>query len=234
MTQIKLISFLLFFSVLLSAFSQDTTEDLLQKLEDGQHSIGLYERLGHSYYEAGDLAHARLYYEKAFLLNPRDKSIRQALDYLKDELQIQITDIPDFILVRYYRQLAQAFSPLLWSLLQVICALCILYFSYRYLISKPKDDRKRGDLFAIGGFVLLTLGSGMLAYKSRSLSESGESSVVMSMQNLYVAPDERSDVIAELGPGNKVELIDLIDDWTKVQLADKDIGWIKQELLKDI
>ena len=234
MTHINIIPFLLCLFVLSVASSQESTEDLLGQLKDGQHSVGLYEQLGHKYYEDGDLAHARLYYEKAFLLKPRDKSIREAIDYLKDGLQIQITDIPDFVLVRYYRQVAQMLSPLLWSILQLSFAIGIVYFSYRYLLSTPKDARKRGDLIAIGGFVLFTLISGLLAYKSRSLSEGGVSAVVMSTQSLYTAPDERSEVIADLGPGNKVELVDQIDDWIKVQLADKDVGWIKQELIKEI
>lgn len=231
------INILLLFSCLFvcsSIVAQESTDDLLQRLESGQHSVGLYEQLGHAYYQDGDIAHARLYYEKALLLKPRDKNISEALDYLKEELQIQITDIPDFVLVRYYRQMAQMLSPLVWSALQLLLALGIIYLSYRYLLLKPKGVDKKIDLYAIVGCVFLTLIAGLLAHKSKALSMGKVSAVVMSSQSIYTAPDDRSEEIAVLGPGNKVEMIDQIEDWTKVQLADKDIGWIKYELLREI
>jgi len=236
MTRLNLLLLLLIgFLALSTAYSQEsTTADLLQQLENAQHSVGLYEQLGHTYYEDGDLANARLYYEKALLLEPRDESIREAIDYLKDGLQIQITDIPDFILVRYYRQCAELLSPLMWSILQLIFAVAIIFFAYRYLLSKVKEGSKKGALLAIAGFVFLSLITGLFAYKSRSLSKGGTSAIVMTTQGLYAAPDDRSEVIADLGPGNKVELVDQIEDWIKVELADKDVGWIKQEIIKKI
>lgn len=236
MTQINFVAVLLLLLITYRSTAQESSSvaELLHEIEEGQHSVGLYERLGHTYYQEGDVASARLYYEKALLLRPRDKKIIEAIDFLKEELQVQITHIPDFVLIRYYRHLAQILPPWLWSMLQLLFALGIIYFSYRYLLSKPKGTYKRLELYAIGSFVLLTLICGLMAHKSRTLSQGGVNAIVMDAQSLYSAPDDRSEVVTGLGPGNKVELLDSIEDWTKVQLADKDIGWIKQELLKEI
>jgi len=208
-------------------------ESLLTQLETGEHSVGLYEQLGHTYYNQGDRAKARLYYEKALLLSPRDKQIAQSIDYIKEELEVQVTEIPDFILVRWYRNLAQVLSPTVWSIVQLICLALLVFFAYRFLVQKKEVSAGLSRSVWASLLTLLLLTS-LLAYKSKQLMKGGDAAILMQGGDMYIAPDDRSESSATFGAGNKVEVLDQIDDWIKVELADKDVGWVQKHVIEKI
>lgn len=237
------ILFLVLFIVISSSYDMDaqTTADTLQgqesievllaKLADGYHSEGLYEQLGYAYYHQGDLGRARLYYEKAYLLAPMSTSISESLSIIREELAVPITVIPDFILIRMWRQTAKFLSPVMWSVLQILTVGVILFLLYNYWI-------KRRDLSIswalLGSLLVLTIFFSLLAYQSKVLQRGGVHAVVMDTSDLHTSPDKRSEVLAPVGPGNKILILDQIDDWVKVELADKDVGWLPQEYIEVI
>jgi len=67
----------------------------------------------------------------------------------------------------------------------------------------------------------------LLAYQRKVYSIGGQAAICMKDQKLYEAPDDRSEELVDLGPGNKVYILDQIGDWYKVQLRDKDVGWVR-------
>lgn len=210
---------------------QGSIGELQAKLADGYHSEGLYEQLGYAYYHQGDLGRARLYYEKAHLQAPMSSSITESLSIIREELEVPITLIPDFILVRMWRQTAKILSPVIWSVLQVLTVGVILVLLYNYWI-KRRDRSISWTL--LGSLLVLTIFFSLLAYQSKVLQKGGAHAVVMDTSDLHASPDKRSEVLAPVGPGNKILILDQIDDWVKVELADKDIGWLPQEFLEVI
>ena len=47
-------------------------------------------------------------------------------------------------------------------------------------------------------------------------------------------PTLNSDTMFELNEGTKIQVLDCIDDWMKIKLADGKIGWIIAEYIKEI
>ena len=45
---------------------------------------------------------------------------------------------------------------------------------------------------------------------------------------IFVGADDRSEVIAVVGEGVTARIVDDLADWIKIELADKDIGWVQK------
>lgn len=200
----------------------------LQTLAEGQHSEELYVNLGYAYYQNGDLANAILYYEKALKLEPRDADVLNAIEQIRSELLVQVSDIPDFILVRAYRSVSNMMSATTWSILQLIMGVLFLYGLYQVLL-KDLSLKKVHAWGILASLLALSLVCGLMSYHSQLVERGGDQAISMVDQELYKAADDRSESIVTIGPGNKLFLLDTIGDWYKVQLRDKDTGWVKKE-----
>jgi len=218
---------------LIGQASTDSIAKWQALISDGQHSAELYEQLGFTFFEQNDLANSRLYYEKAHLLDPRNNGIKEAIHFVQQDLPVQVSEIPDFILVRAFRATVKLFSPLVWSILQVALGGLFLYLLYTFF-RLPKGTGGVKWYAMLGAALLLSICAGGCAHYASEYAEGGYSAVVMESQDLYESPDTRSEVVTPVGPGNKVLILDQIDEWVKVELADKDIGWINQELIRKI
>jgi len=64
--------------------------------------------------------------------------------------------------------------------------------------------------------------------KRRSLNHESKA-ILMEISKLHEGPDERSEKVYELKAGTKIIILDHIDDWLKVELINKEIGWVKDE-----
>lgn len=184
--------------------------------------------LGYAYYQKGDLANAILYYEKALKLEPRDKDVLNSIAQIRAGLSVQVSDIPDFILLRAYRWVSNLMSATTWSILQLIMGglfLCGLYI----VLLKDLSIKKAYSWSLLAGLLAFSLVCGLMSYHSQLVERGGDQAISMEDQELYKAADDRSESVVTIGPGNKLFLLDVIGDWYKVQLRDKDTGWVKKE-----
>ena len=213
--------------------SIDSIERYLDLLVDQKHSAELYANLGYAYYQQNDLGKAILYYEKAIRLEPHNGEFLESIRMIRSELPVQITYIPDFIIVRLYRNAYNLLNSTTWSILQLLLFACLLYFLYIWLFR----ELKYGPLYQWVIFSLLLLSivlSSFFAYHRKQYEIGGYAGISMGNQIIYQAPDQRSEEVVSIGPGNKVFILDQIGEWYKVQLRDKDIGWIQKDQISII
>ena len=201
-------------------------------IANGSVSPELYSNLGKANFLTGDMARAMLSYEKALLLDPGNKNIGKSINAIRKELNVQITDIPDFILLNYYRTVVNLFSASTWSVLQLLSgllaiALLLLHLFPRYN-STPLSERS----IKVAGISILILSCFfLLCANSKKGYELGKNQgIVMTADiSLHKAPDKLSPEIAPISAGNKVFIISELGEWYKVSLRDKDLGWVKKE-----
>jgi hypothetical protein len=55
------------------------------------------------------------------------------------------------------------------------------------------------------------------------------SAILLEPGALYQGPDERSEKDYDLRPGTKLKILNSLDSWLKVELINKESGWIKDE-----
>lgn len=192
------------------------------------------ETLGYCNYKIGDLAKAMLYYERAAKNAPRDKDIQEAIDHIRKELPVQITQIPDFVLLRWSRHVRDLMSSKNWAVLQILLALSILILLYWWWFKAAHRNWTKQRIIMILAAASLTILTGIIGYQKKISENDRHSAICKEFHNLYVAPDLRSQAVTDLGPGNKVFIIDSIGEFYKVILLDKDLGWIEKIAVEKI
>lgn len=186
----------------------------------------LFLNLGNAYYQKSNFAQAILAYERGLKLSPNDNSILENLEIANDQLDSEIVEVPPFILARWWRSFCNIFSTSVWAILQILLVGLIAFFVGRYFL-KPSVVTKRKSL-KYAAIVIPFLLLSILAAITKDNSEKDETAVIMRETSLQDGPDDRSGEINKLYPGNTVLLLDQIDDWYKVRLANQSVGWISE------
>ena len=107
-----------------SAYVQEDYEKAIsiynQLLETGV-SAPVYYNLGNAYYRKGDMAHAILAYERAYLLDPGDADIRFNLQLARTKTVDKITPESEMFFITWFRQLIDLCSADQWGRAVVVC-----------------------------------------------------------------------------------------------------------------
>lgn len=204
-------------------------------LMDSIHNMGyisteLYSNLAHAHALNHDHAHAILNYERALVWAPHNKNIHKALAAHRKQLQIQISEIPDFILVTYYRSIVNMFTASTWSILQLILGIISIGALFLLWFSPPSFLSRRVVLITTIAACVMSILLACIAWSKKGYENSQHQGIIMMDDiTLHQAPDKLSPTVAPLGAGNKVFILSEIGEWYKVTLRDKDTGWVKKE-----
>ena len=237
------------FSILLAAQDadkvfQEANEAYIQKSYD--QAISLYQtivqqdlkspelflNLGNAYFQKSEFAKAILSYERGLKLSPNDEDLLANLEITNNQLDSEVVEVPPFILVRWWQSFCNVFSTNVWAILQVLLMAAMAFFVGRYFLKQEVGVKRKSFYTAlmILPFFLLSF----FAANSKAKFANSESAVVMTETAIKDGPDERSGDINKLYPGNTVLVLDKIDEWYKVQLANQSIGWIPDSAIEKI
>ncbi|MGB5238388.1 MAG: tetratricopeptide repeat protein, partial [Flavobacteriaceae bacterium] len=114
---------------------ENAIEHYLQILANGEHSSALYYNLGNCYYKTNQIAPSIYYYEKALLLSPGDKEIKNNLVYARQMTIDAIEPLPDSGLTRIYNNVIGQFTFDQWAYGAVgfIILFVLCYLAYFFL-----------------------------------------------------------------------------------------------------
>ena len=205
-------------------------------LKNKEHSAALYFNLGNCYYKMNRIAPSIYYYEKALLLEPNDPDIQNNLAFAKQMTLDAIEEMPETGLAKAYKGTAGALSFEQWGILSIffICLgilAYILYFLVRY------STHKRIAL--VSSLVILILGFVFVAfaYIGQQDYQNDQPAIIFADAIIVRSePNRRSEPVFELHEGTKVQVLDALEEWNKIQLANGQEGWLPEEeirLLKD-
>lgn len=206
---------------------QEALSEYKQVENKGKHSSELYHNIGNSYYKLNQLGYAILYYEKAKLLQPNNKLINNNLTIARNDVDSDIVEIPDFLPLRLWRSISKSLSPTMWIILQLLIGIgmVISFYKYWFPYGKLSGLQSLSLSILLGALLILSFLAGRTSHK---LLHNHNSGIVINSAMLKSAPDNRSDNIEPLSEGVKVDITDNIDQWYKVQLMNKNIGWISK------
>ena len=202
-------------------------------LFEGYESPELFFNLGNACDKAGYLGKSILYFEKALRLDPNNRNAHMALSYVKKKVGVQITEIPDFLPLRWYRSIVGLLSSDVWAIAQVV--ICVIGLALLFMVlfkSFLPGSARWIVLFLTTLFFVATF---CFAYQKRNWENGNTAAIVMDQStSIFIGPDERSDRVADVSEGVKVYILGKIGSWYKVRLADRDVGWIKSDLIEII
>ncbi len=203
-------------------------------LEAGLFSDKLLYNIGNAYYKDGQLAKAILFYNRAARLEPSNEDIRHNLEIARLKVTDRIDEIPQFFLVSWCAALRNQLSCFWWYVISLVLFALALFSLLRYLLSSTMRGRKVG-------FYLLVVSLGLFAVAASSAYiESGEivartEAIVMS-NSLVVksSPDHSSTDLFVLHAGTQLEILDTLDSWSEIRIADGKKGWVESRRIEQI
>jgi len=198
-------------------------------LKGGYESGELHFNLGNAYYKSGRIAQSILAFERAVRLMPNDEDAAFNLQYANLRVVDKIEPVPELFIYTWANTLLTFFSPAvqLWliyiSFLGTLAAFGWLFFARSFAA-------RRAALLAgiiAGAWCLVsTAFYGINSYRSSTTVYA----VVMSdVANIKSAPDKKGGDAFVLHTGVKVQVLDAVNGWKKIRLADGKVGWIQED-----
>lgn len=197
-------------------------------------SAELYFNLGNSYYKLNKVAPSIYYYEKALKIDPNHQDSISNLAFAKRMTIDVIEDLPKTFLQRFSEAVIQKLTFDSWATIAVIASFLasILFLMYYFSnSSKKKLFYFNTSIFTV--FVLLvTL---FFAFSNYKIEQKNRTAIIFAPKTeIKNAPTKSGDEVFELHEGTKVVVLDELDNWKKIKIADGKTGWIKAEDLKEI
>lgn len=200
----------------------------------GEVSSELYYNLGNCYYKLNEVAPTIYNYEKALQLNPTNADAQNNLIFAKRLTLDRIEALPKSVFQRFNENVLQKLSYNGWAILAVLFSIlgAVLFLVF-YFSDTPSKKR----LFFITSIIsfLLLISSLIIAYHQYNQSKNTVEAIVFSEEvSVKNEPTKNSDEAFTLHEGTKVLVLDSVDDWKKIKLADGKIGWLITKNLKEI
>lgn len=206
---------------------QDALTEYRQIEQAGMASYKLYYNIANTYYKLREDGSAILYYERALKLNPSDKDIKNNLEIARLKTLDKIEVIPDFILTVWVGKLKNSLSCNSWAKISValIMVVALLLLLYRHASTMAMKK----SAFALGIVVLLlAVFSLIFAFSLRGMAVSEDYAIVMvPVSNVKSAPNSTGSNLFILHEGTKIEIIEQIDRWSRIELSDGRQGWVQ-------
>lgn len=195
-------------------------------------SAELYFNMGNIYYKTNQVAPSIYYYEKALRLSPNDKDIKFNLEFANTMVLDNIEPLPKSLGQKFMDGIILRFTYETWAKIAVslafVFAVLFLLYHFSYSTSKKRIYFISSILTVI--FVTLSL---FFSFKNKYYVDNKIEAIVFSGEaEVKSAPTNSSDVYFELHEGTKVLILESLDNWKKIKIADGKIGWMNVSDLK--
>ncbi len=204
----------------------EALENYLLLEQAGYESWPLYYNIANSYFKGQNYGRSILYYERALKLNPSGKDIRVNLSYAKQFVVDKIDEIPEFILTTWIRDFNYMLTSDYWAIISIlffiIVALLLLNFRYG-----PNARIRKVSFFLAMISLLFGIIFTSFAWNQRSAYYRENSAIVMNaVSTVRNSPDNSGSTLFILHEGAKLEIIEQLGSWKRIELTDGRQGWI--------
>lgn len=201
-------------------------------LETGEHSAALYFNMANAHYKLNHIAPSIYYYEKALLLKPNDKDIKNNIAFARNMTVDAIESVPEVGISKFLKNATNLMSSDAWAKLAVslVIVFVILFVSYYFTYStfKKRLTFITGSLSLIFSFVALSF-----AFHKSELLKNDQPAIVFAQETkIKSEPNLRSSEAFILHEGTKVQVLDTVNNWKKIKLSDGKTGWIIKDDIK--
>lgn len=205
---------------------QSALDKYLSIEASGKTSDRLCYNIGNAYYKTGDLGHSVLYYEKALKLNPDNADAKFNLEIARESVQDKIEAVPEFILTKWVKDFEHGMSSDGWAVLALVSALVALALLLCFRFSGRTGIRRLSFILAMVAALMFVL-SLVFSFNLRSDITSEDSGIVMlPVSSVKSSPADNGKSVFILHEGTRVEVLDRLGEWVKVEISDGRQGWM--------
>ena len=200
-------------------------------LAEGNTSSNLYYNLGNAYYKDNQLGKAIYYYELAKKLNPNDDDIKNNLQLANSKIIDKIESKENFFAGAIKSGIYTLFSTNGWARVNIISLVLGLAFIFLFIISKNIFLKRTGfwlgTICTISFFASFSVGYAAL----HNLNKKTQAIVTSQVVQVLNAPTSHGKSKFSLHEGTKLTVLSTNDEWTSIQLANGNEGWIRTQEL---
>lgn len=209
--------------------------ELYQKIEsEGMVSSELFYNLGNSYYKLNKVGPSIFYYEKALELNPLNQDVKNNLVFAKRLALDNIEELPKTVFQKINSNFLQKISYNQWAIIAIIFSLIgSMLFMVFYFTNTPAKKRFYFVLSSLSFILFILFFS--ITYQQYSFAKNNKAAIVFAEKTeIRNAPTLNADQVFTLHEGTMVTVLDVIDDWKKIKIADGKQGWIISSEIKEL
>ncbi len=198
-------------------------------LSNGYVSGDLLYNLGNAYYRLGDLGRAILNYERARRIMPGDDDLRHNLQLANLRVVDRIEPAPRLFLWDWWDNLKGAYpvQSAIWFayglFVLLVAAIITMMLVQSYAVRR---------IALIAGIMTTLFLAFSLVLVVQKISDDGrldEAVVVADITTVKNSPDARSTDAFVLHAGVKVRVIDSVNEWVQIRIADGKVGWMERD-----
>jgi len=201
-------------------------------LDSGAHSAALYFNMGNAHYKLNNIAPSIYYYEKALLLKPNDNEINNNLAFARNMTIDAIDVVPEIGLLSLINKWAKYFYYETWAKISVTFSILFVALFIFYYFSVSSSKKRFAFVSSIICLILVfaTLG---LTFHGQNLVKTNQPAIVFAKESqIKNEPNLRSNEAFKLHEGTKVQVLDTVDNWKKIKIADGKTGWVLSDDIK--
>ncbi|WMI66812.1 tetratricopeptide repeat protein [Aestuariibaculum sp. YM273] len=195
-------------------------------------SAELYFNLGNANYKLNNIAPSIYYYEKALQLSPNDSDIQNNLSFARNMTIDAIDVLPEGGVSKLVKKITNTMSFDGWAKLAIVFVLCfvILFLAYYFAYSTMRKRLAFVGSLTVLAFICISVS---LAFHKYALDKKDRPAIVFVQESKVKSePNNRSEESFRLHEGTKVQILDTVEDWKKIKLADGKSGWIANQDIK--
>ncbi|MEZ4793411.1 MAG: tetratricopeptide repeat protein [Gelidibacter sp.] len=203
-------------------------------IDNGKQSAELYFNLGNAHYKLNHIAPSIYYYEKALQLNPNDKEIKNNIAFARNMTIDAVDTVPEVGFSKFVKTISNSMTFERWAVMSIVLVVLfvILFLTYYFAYT---SIRKR--LAFVGSMASLVSACAALAFAFHNydLIEKDHPAIVFAQESQVKSePNLRSTESFKLHEGTKVQILDTVNNWKKIKLADGKTGWIPENDIKPL
>ncbi len=196
-------------------------------LKGGYESPELLYNLGNACYKSGSVPGAILNYERARRLLPGDDDLRHNLQIANMMITDRIEPTPRLFVWDYWDAVKAFFSLTSLTLTVYLFYVLVAAMASVFFLARTYALRKVAVLAGSGSLVLFLFFLVVFIARLGDVTRTDEAVVMSPIVTVKNSPDPRSSDAFVLHGGVKVQLIDRVESWSKVRLADGKVGWLE-------
>jgi len=195
-------------------------------------SAALYYNMANAHYKLNNIAPSIFYFEKAKQLAPLDKEIKNNAAFAENMKIDAISTLPQNTVKKWVNGTVSILTIDGWAKTAVVFAILFVLLFLGYLFT-VQSGKKRA--FFITAFVsLLVTGAsvGFSYYAFAKASADNPAIVFATKVEIKSEPNLASTSAFTLHEGTKVQVLESLGNWSRIQLSDGKIGWIPEDDIK--
>lgn len=189
---------------------------------------------GNCAYKMGNLGLARLHYERAKLIEPKNKDLAANLTLLEAKIVDRIEAVPS---LRLGTWLSAWVGPGMlrswgcWAILWWTIGWALLMWRTR----RASRDSKSTLAFLAAGCMGLGMVGMFGVQQSLAVTQTPDQVVVMSpRENVVSTPSASGTVLFQLHEGVCAGIVSRTDDWVEIELDNGNVGWIANAAVEEV